>query len=85
MAEYDGGRTSNDIVQWALDKLSENIAAPEIVQITNEKVFKESCENKPLCVVSVLPHILDCQSSCRNEYIKILRSLGEVNKKKMWG
>ncbi|KAL0115983.1 hypothetical protein PUN28_011096 [Cardiocondyla obscurior] len=85
MQDYDGGRTSGDIVNWALDKLAENIPAPEVVQITSEKKLREACEDKPLCVVSVLPHILDCQSDCRNGYLKTLRTLGEKYKKKMWG
>lgn len=83
--DFDGGRTASDIVSWALDKLSENIPAPEVNQILDEASFKEACEDKPLCVVAVLPHILDCQSECRNSYIKTLTELGEKFKKKMWG
>lgn len=82
---YDGGRTADDIVTWALDKLAENIPSPEVIQIVNDKGFKAACEDKPLCVVAVLPHILDCQSKCRNGYIEMLTSLGEKFKKKMWG
>lgn len=83
--EYDGGRTGSDIVNWALEKLAENVPAPEVVQIVNEKSLRDACEDKPLCVVSVLPHILDCQSECRNQYLKILNDLGEKYKQKMWG
>jgi len=83
--EFDGGRTANDIVAWALDKLAENIPAPDIIEVVNEDVFKEACDQKPLCVVSVLPHILDCQSGCRNQYLQVLKELGERYKKKMWG
>nr|XP_023011529.1 protein disulfide-isomerase A6 homolog [Leptinotarsa decemlineata] len=83
--DYDGGRTASDIVNWALDKLAENIPAPEVTQIISEDSFKESCDGKPLCVVAVLPHILDCQSECRNGYIELLTTLGEKFKKKMWG
>ncbi|XP_015591671.1 protein disulfide-isomerase A6 homolog isoform X2 [Cephus cinctus] len=83
--EYDGGRTSSDIVNWAMDKLSENIPAPEVIQVINEHSLKEACEDKPLCVVSVLPHILDCQSACRNAYLDVLKSLSEKYKKKVWG
>lgn len=83
--EYDGGRTSSDIVNWALEKLAENIPAPEVIQITSEQSLRNACEDKPICVVSVLPHILDCQSDCRNGYLKILNDLGEKYKKKMWG
>lgn len=32
--DYNGGRTSSDIVTFALEKLAENIAAPEIIQVT---------------------------------------------------
>ncbi|CAH1153384.1 unnamed protein product [Phaedon cochleariae] len=83
--DFDGGRTSSDIVNWALDKLAENIPAPELVQIVNDQSFRDACEDKPLCVVAVLPHILDCQSECRNSYIQMLTNMGEKFKKKMWG
>lgn len=83
--EYDGGRTSSDIVQWAMNKAAENVPAPDVIQITSEKDVKESCESHPLCIISVLPHIMDCQSECRNNYIDILRSAGEKFKKQGWG
>ncbi|CAB3239663.1 unnamed protein product [Arctia plantaginis] len=82
--DYNGGRTSSDIVAWALEKLAENVPAPEIVQVVNEETMK-ACSEKPLCVVSILPHILDCGASCRNEYLTILARLGEKYKNKMWG
>jgi len=31
--DYDGGRTSGDIVNWAMDKLAENVPAPEPIQV----------------------------------------------------
>lgn len=82
---YEGGRTSSDIINFALDKLAQNMPAPEIKQITSEKTLKEACEEQPLCVISVLPHILDCQSECRNGYLEILKTMGEKFKQKMWG
>ena len=33
-AEYNGGRTGNDIINWALEKLAENVPAPEIKQVS---------------------------------------------------
>lgn len=82
--DYPGGRTASDIVNFALDKLSENVPAPGIEQIIQEETLKDACD-KPLCVISVLPHILDCQSECRSTYINILKEMGEKYKKKMWG
>lgn len=32
--EYDGGRTSGDIVQWALARFDEKLPAPEVIQVT---------------------------------------------------
>ncbi|XP_067123070.1 protein disulfide-isomerase A6 homolog [Centruroides vittatus] len=83
--EYDGGRTSGDIVSWALDKFAENAPPPEIKQLINDESLKEACENHQLCVISILPHILDCQSACRNQYIEILNRIGEKYKKNSWG
>jgi protein disulfide-isomerase A6 len=34
MEDYNGGRTASDIVNFALDKLAENIAAPEILEVS---------------------------------------------------
>ncbi|KAL1465673.1 hypothetical protein WDU94_005224 [Cyamophila willieti] len=83
--EYNGGRTAEDIVNWALSKYTENVPPPEIKQIVSEATFKEACEDHPLCIVAVLPHILDCQSSCRNNYLDILQKLGDKYKQKVWG
>lgn len=83
--EYDGGRTAKDIINWALDKVAENVPTPEITQILDAQSFDNDCQQKSLCVVSVLPHILDCQSKCRDGYLKILKDMGEKYKKKLWG
>lgn len=63
--DYDGGRTAADIVAWAQDKYVENVEAPEVVELISEEIAKAACEEKPLCVISVLPHILDCDAKCR--------------------
>ncbi|KAI0231846.1 Protein disulfide-isomerase A6 [Lamellibrachia satsuma] len=83
--EYEGGRTASDIVAFALDKLSENVPAPELLQLTEESILKRACDDHQLCIVSFLPNILDCQSECRNKYLSILRTLGEKYKKRQWG
>lgn len=83
--EYDGGRTASDIVAWASDKYVVNLPAPELFELTSEKVARTACENQPLCIVTILPNIYDCPSQCRNDYLKILRELGEKYKQKQWG
>ena len=54
-------------------------------QLTGQGVLDKACEDNQLCVVSILPHILDCQSECRNNYLDILRQMGEKYKKRQWG
>ncbi|XP_043247248.1 protein disulfide-isomerase A6 homolog [Amphibalanus amphitrite] len=83
--EYDGGRTADDIVRWAEEKAVASLPPPEIKQITSDKVLKEACEEHGLCVIAFLPHILDCQSECRNGHLSDLGRLGDRFKQKQWG
>lgn len=82
--DYMGGRSKEDLVQFALAKLDDNAPVPELVQITNEKDLTDNCESKQLCIISVLPHILDCDAKCRNDYLDILKKIAEKFKKNQW-
>lgn len=83
--DYDGGRTRSDIVTRALDLFSDNAPPPELLEIISEDVAKKSCEEHQLCVVAVLPHILDTGAAGRNSYLEVLLKLADKYKKKMWG
>ncbi|CAF3108697.1 unnamed protein product [Rotaria socialis] len=83
--EYDGGRSSNDIVAWALDKSQANVPAPDVLEITSQTVLDDSCAEKQLCIISFLPNILDCQSECRNEHLTMLKNFAESYKRNRWG
>jgi len=85
VSEYDGGRTADAIVAWAESKAVVNVAPPEVFEMTSEKVLDTVCKEHPVCVIAILPHILDCQSKCRNDHIKMLTELGEKYKQKQWG
>merc|ERR1711974_500665 len=71
--------------RWAEEKFAENIAPPEVVEAVSSDVVGGACEKHPLCVISFLPHILDCDAACRNGHIDNLKKLGEKYKKKDWG
>ena len=49
--EYDGGRTAEDIVNWAMEKHGESIPPPELIQITKQANVESECEKKSLCVI----------------------------------
>ncbi|GAB1599689.1 protein disulfide-isomerase A6 homolog [Argonauta hians] len=83
--EYDGGRTSADIVAWAMEKVAENVPAPPVKEITEATILTEACEKSQLCVIAILPVIYDCQSECRNKFIAILEKISEKYKRNLWG
>lgn len=82
--DYDNDRSANGILKWAKSQVADVRPPPEVVQMTSEKVLKESCENAQLCVISVLPQLYDCQSDCRNRYIARLKEIAESFKSKQW-
>lgn len=77
-------RTKNGIVEFALER-AEDYPEPEAIELTNgEEQLKEACENYPLCVISILPHILDCDSKCRNNYLEVVNQIAKKFKKNRW-
>lgn len=83
--QYDGGRTTSDIVNWVTDKIQQNRPPPETIQLVEESNLQDQCTNNQLCIVAVLPHILDCQSVCRKGYISMLNKVAAKYKNKFWG
>ncbi|XP_072890485.1 protein disulfide-isomerase A6 [Hemitrygon akajei] len=83
--DYDGGRSKSDIVARALELFAENAPAPEMKEITNEDVLKKTCDDHQLCIVAVLPHILDTGASGRNDYLDVMKAMSNKYKKKFWG
>jgi protein disulfide-isomerase A6 len=79
--EYDGGRTSGDIVKWAEDKLTESAEPPEVLELTSQEAL-DQCAEKQLCHIAFLPDILDTGASGRNGYLAVLRDMAEKYKKR---
>lgn len=83
--DYQGGRSRDDIINRALDLFSENAPPPELVEIINEDALKKTCEDSQLCIIAVLPHILDTGAAGRNSYLEVMMKMADKYKKKMWG
>lgn len=83
--DYEGDRTSSAMINYVLGKLAENAPIPDITQILNYTSFNDACVSKPLCIIAFLPHILDCQSYCRQKYIDLMTAVAEKFKNKKWG
>lgn len=82
---YDGEFDTNTLVNWILENVLQFLPVPKLIQIVDESSFMEACENKPLCIITILPDILDCQSDCRNTYLNIIEKIGEQFKQNFWG
>ncbi|XP_037100719.1 protein disulfide-isomerase A6 isoform X2 [Syngnathus acus] len=83
--DYQGGRSRRDIIERALDLFSDNAPVPELLEILNEDLLKKTCEDSQLCIIGILPHILDTGASGRNSYLDVMAKLADKYKKKMWG
>eukprot|EP00916_Digyalum_oweni_P019664 GHVL01032815.1.p1 GENE.GHVL01032815.1~~GHVL01032815.1.p1 ORF type:complete len:413 (+),score=87.11 GHVL01032815.1:1377-2615(+) len=66
--DYTGGRSTEEIVEFALQYASENKSAE---QLLSNDMFEENCMSG-VCGIAFLPHLYDCQSECRNKYLKEL-------------
>lgn len=71
---YEGPRDASSIVSIALDKLESYGIVPDIEQLTNESQLKEVCQERTgMCVISILPHIIDSSAKQRNAYIEEIK------------
>lgn len=71
--EYQGGRTSADIVQYALQKLEKFGGRKlKIVELINQETLKSHCiaQDNSICIIAFLPHILDTQAKGRDKFLQ---------------
>lgn len=82
--DYEGGRTSADIVTWSLNKAAENAPAPELIELVSQSTLEEACDKKQICLIAFMPMLFDCQSKCRNSYLDLMRKMGDKYKRNQW-
>ena len=72
--EYNGPRDEDGIVQYALSKLNSYGYVPDIPQLVNNDILKETCEEKTrICILVFLPHIADSSKNERNKYLNYVK------------
>jgi protein disulfide-isomerase A6 len=82
--DYNGGRTVDQIVSYALSQLyeeKENSPPKEVNELVDVQTFEAACNPPNLCVISFLPDLLDTGASGRNAYLQIVRSVAEKQKR----
>ena len=85
LKEYSGARDVESIVTFAKTLAEKYGPLPEVVQMYNKDVFEEQCVNKSLCIVGILPHIMDSNAVERNKYITILQEASKKFLSSQWG
>ena len=70
--DYEGPRDADGIVN-EVQLLLEKYAGPiEVLQLTSNDALEAACPSKRICVVAVLPHILDGGKAERKKYLSML-------------
>lgn len=76
--EYQGGRSTIQIVQYALAEVDRTGSPKEILELTSQDMLQEKCSgSNKLCVVVALPHILDSGAQGRNKYREVLAQVSK--------
>jgi len=89
--DYQGGRDSGSIVDFATRKWTEQQPPREVRELVDEAILETECVgfNEPglekakaaqLCFFAFLPNILDTGASGRNSYLSILKDLASKYK-----
>jgi len=80
--DYEGGRTSDTIVKYALTLHEDKSEPKPVVELTSGDVFKSECESTSMCIIAWLPHILDDKAAARNAKIATLQAVSKKYKGK---
>lgn len=71
--DYNGARDADSILRFVKSNLPPKKVDSNLKQLTNiEEDFEVECMKAPLCVVSFLPSLYDCDAKCRKGYIEML-------------
>ena len=73
---YNGGRDADSMVTFMATKQLEGGPAVVVPQLTDGDKLLQRCDHPTaICVIAMLPHILDSGASGRNEYIEMLAAV----------
>lgn len=70
-------------MSFALDKLDKYGIVPDIEQVSSPKEYDDTCVNRTgVCIISILPHILDSSASERNSYLDMIKDASKSTRGK---
>ena len=72
--DYSGPRDASSILKFIKENLPPKQVDSSIRQLTDyNSDLQEECMKAPLCVLSFLPSLYDCDAKCRYAYLDILK------------
>ena len=72
--DYAGPRDSASIQEFIRSNRPPQVVESSLKQVTDlSSDLEEECMKAPLCVISFLPNLYDCDAKCRKEYVKLLQ------------
>uniref|UniRef100_A0A7S3LUX6 Thioredoxin domain-containing protein n=1 Tax=Palpitomonas bilix TaxID=652834 RepID=A0A7S3LUX6_9EUKA len=78
---YQGERSAQAIVDFALQKQDELGLPPTIDEVYSQKTLDDSCYASKLCFIGFLPHIMDSGKEGRMEYITAMQTAAKKFRK----
>ena len=73
-SDYNGQRDANSIKDFIRTNLPPKVVESSLRQLTDwTSDYESDCLSAPLCVLSFLPSLYDCDAKCRNKYLDIVK------------
>ncbi|KDO29489.1 hypothetical protein SPRG_06029 [Saprolegnia parasitica CBS 223.65] len=76
--DYQGPRQASGITAYALQKLETLGGGMKLPEVTSEKVLLDHCAGKAICVLALLPHIIDGGKAGREAYLAQVESAAKL-------
>lgn len=74
-SDYDGPRDAASITEFVKANVPPKRIDSTLKQLVDFKTdFEDDCMKAPLCVLSFLPSLYDCDAKCRKGYLDILKN-----------
>lgn len=74
-SDYNGPRDASSIQDFIRSNLPAKIVESDLRQLTDfANDFESDCLSAPLCVLSFLPNLYDCDAKCRKGYLDLLKT-----------
>ena len=85
LKRYEGARDVESVVNWANTLAEKYGPPPEVNQLSSKGAFEDGCVGRPLCVIGILPNIMDSQAEGRNAYIAMMQEAAKKFLSSQWG